>query len=197
MNQPQKARSSHSAAITQSRVILAYYSEPAPQDSDNGADRKAKTEQKSPNKSSSDLSTSDERESQNGDKDTAPSYTAPRLPYQQLAMAIANAVDVPNAAVDDASEVRRELVDSLAFSSAGPAGRLGLVAPPSQIAGRVTSRPGLQDGPATGLGFASRDRNIFLVQANRLTGASGRCHDLAAAGFFGGSRAGCERTLRR
>lgn len=121
-------------------------------------------------------------------------YTAPGLPYQQLAVAVTAAVVN---VVEEASELGRELSESIAMSDMGTIGRLGLTAPPTQFAGRVTGRPGLQDGPATGLGFAQPDRNLFVPQLNALSGATGRCRDLAAAGFYGGSPAACEQSFRR
>ncbi len=98
---------------------------------------------------------------------------------------------------DEEDDIGRELSESIAFSNAGSIGRLGLTATPTRLAGRVTSRPGLQEGPATGLGFASMDRNIFTSQINRLSGANGRCQDLARAGFFSSNRATCEQSFRR
>jgi len=124
-----------------------------------------------------------------------PTYTSPGLPYQQLAVAVA-AVAMGVVPENDDS-LGREFSESIAFSAAGSIGRLGLTAPPTRLAGRVTSRPGLQDGPATGLGFTSMDRNIFTLQVNRLSGATGRCQDLARAGFFGGSQTNCEQSFRR
>ncbi len=139
----------------------------------------------------------DARKVDEGDESPAekkPAYTSPGLPYQQLAVAVA--VAAVGAVADDEAKLGRAFSESVAFSDAGSIGRLGLTAPPTRLAGRVTSRPGLQEGPATGLGFAALDRNIFTPQINRLSGATGRCQDLARAGFFGGSRAGCEQSFR-
>ena len=75
-------------------------------------------------------------------------------------------------------------------------GRPGLTAPRASVGGGLVGRPGLQDGPATLLGFAAM-QNIFTPQMNLLSGPMGRCHDLSMAGFFGGSRAVCEANFVR
>lgn len=137
---------------------------------------------------------SGDRSAEQTDEAAKSGYTSPGLAYQQLAIAVTAAVV---SLVDEANEVGRELSESILLSDMGTIGRLGLTAPPTQFAGRVTGRPGLQDGPATGLGFAPPDRNLFAPQFNPLSGANGRCRDLAAAGFYGGSRSACEQSFRK
>jgi len=121
-------------------------------------------------------------------------YTMPGLAYRQLAVAVAAAVTTTT---EPSDELGKELSESVAMSDMGTIGRIGLTAPPTRLAGRVTSRPGLQDGPATGLGFSAPDRNIFAPQLNPLSGSGGRCGELAGAGFFSGSRGACEQSFRR
>lgn len=82
-----------------------------------------------------------------------------------------------------------------AESSMGIVGRPGLTAPAGSVrpgVGRpLMGRPGLQQGPASLLGFAAMG-NIFTPQMNLLSGPMGRCRDLSMAGFFNHSRAQCE-----
>lgn len=118
-------------------------------------------------------------------------YTTPSEPYRQILFAvIASSVGLveKQASAKDAAE-------STVATVSGRIGRLGLTAPPTRLAGRVTSRPGLQDGPATGLGFAPAGRNVFTPQFNPLSGPSGRCQELARAGFFNGSIADCRQSI--
>ena len=77
------------------------------------------------------------------------------------------------------------------------AGRAGLSAPPPAFANVVVSRPGLQEGAATGLNFASSVNNLFTPRFNPLSGPTGRCHELAGAGFFQGRRSVCEQHFQR
>ncbi|HRX87066.1 MAG TPA: hypothetical protein P5572_18735 [Phycisphaerae bacterium] len=86
---------------------------------------------------------------------------------------------------------------ALVSSNAGVIGRAGLTGTSATFGAVAVSRPGLQEGPATGLGFASPGRNLFVRQVNPLSGPNGRCRDLARAGFFGGDHAACERAGRR
>lgn len=171
------------------RMLLARFQDPPATESDT---------QDPPKESSDGEETSESKSGERSDERSSATaksgYTAPGLAYQQLAIAVTAAVV---SLVDDASDVGRELSESILLSDMGTIGRLGLTAPPTQFAGRVTGRPGLQDGPATGLGFAPPDRNLFAPQFNPLSGANGRCRDLAAAGFYGGSRSACEQSFRR
>lgn len=75
-------------------------------------------------------------------------------------------------------------------------GRGGLTAPQNVAVSAVVGRPGLIQGAATGLSFASRVNNIFTPRVNRLTGPGGRCGDLVSAGFFPGTSA-CQQRFRR
>ena len=68
----------------------------------------------------------------------------------------------------------------------------GLAAPQPTAQGVVLSLPGLQEGPAAGLGFAA-PFNVLTPQVNPLSGSMGRCLDLAGAGFFARDPTACER----
>lgn len=131
----------------------------------------------------------------NETKASRPAYTAPRLPFQQLAVAVT--ASVLTSVSEDDTEIGSELAESVAFSSSGPIGRLGLTAPPTQLAGRITSRRGLQEGPATGLVLTGRLGNIFTLGSNRAGGPNGRCRELARSGFFGGDQRACVQSLHR
>lgn len=122
-------------------------------------------------------------------------YTAPRLPFQQLAVAVT--ASVLNSVAEDDSEMGSELAESVAFSSSGPIGRLGLTTAPTQLAGRITSRRGLQEGPATGLVLTGQAHNIFTPLPNLASGPNGRCSELARSGFFGGNERTCVQSLHR
>ncbi len=124
----------------------------------------------------------------------AVSYTEPRPQFQPGSL---RAFGTLGNLVPAAGNAGKELSESVAFSSQGVIGRSGLTAPPTMLTGAVIGRPGLQRGPATGLGFASPSANIFVRQFNPLSGPNGRCHELARAGFFGGSAAACTAQLRR
>jgi len=78
-----------------------------------------------------------------------------------------------------------------ASESASIPSRQGVATSRATVSGVIVSRPGLQEGLARGLGFASPN-NIFTRQSNPLSGPAGRCQDLANAGFFSGNRATCE-----
>lgn len=76
-------------------------------------------------------------------------------------------------------------------------GRPGLTAPQTTAMVTINGRPGLVEGTATGLSFASRFNTIFSARLNPLSGATGRCRDLARANFFNGSTAACEQHFSR
>jgi len=87
--------------------------------------------------------------------------------------------------------------DALVSGAGGIVGRAGVTGQTATLGATLVSRPGLLEGPATGLSFASPDRNIFVRQTNPLSGPNGACAELSRAGFFGGNRGACERTRRR
>ncbi|MCH7813209.1 MAG: hypothetical protein IID40_04220 [Planctomycetes bacterium] len=120
-------------------------------------------------------------------------YTAPRLGFRGLSAVAAGLVI---GLTPETLGAGREISESVAFSASGTIGRLGLTAPPATVGRAVVGRPGLQEGRAATLGFASSVNNIFQPRANPLSGSGGRCNDLAKAGFFGGSRATCEAHFR-
>ncbi|MCP4251501.1 MAG: hypothetical protein GY778_31070 [bacterium] len=120
-------------------------------------------------------------------------YTAPRLGFRGMS---AIAAGLAIGLTPETLGAGREISESVAFSASGTIGRLGLTAPPTTVGRAVVGRPGLQEGRAATLGFASSVNNIFRPRANPLSGSSGRCNDLVKAGFFGGSRAACEANFR-
>lgn len=119
---------------------------------------------------------------------TVPSQWAQRLPFFMMPL-VFGAVAVPTS-VKEASESSLTVLPPLA-------GRAGLSAPPPAFASVVVSRPGLQEGAATGLNFASAVNNLFTPRFNPLSGPTGRCHELAGAGFFRGRRSVCEQHFQR
>jgi len=121
-------------------------------------------------------------------------YTAPGIPFRGLDLAISSAA---LGATADTLGAGKEASESIALSSDGVLGQTGLTAPPTMVADAVVGRPGLQRGPATGLGFASPVNNIFTPRVNPASGPNGRCAELARAGFFNGDRTACERHFRR
>ncbi|MCH7704720.1 MAG: hypothetical protein IIB61_06380 [Planctomycetes bacterium] len=138
----------------------------------------------------------DEPETEQNKKTPAPlGYTAPGEAIRQaalLAMAIPKS-DADTTLADDGGG--KELAESLLGTSTTRAtpsvfGSPGLTAPQPTVAGAVVSRPGLQEGPASGIGFAS-PFNILTPQVNPLSGPMGRCNDLVRAGFFGGNNDTC------
>ncbi len=127
-------------------------------------------------------------------------YTAPGAAIRQATLL---AMAIPKSEADTALAVAgggKELAESMLGTSTAAAtpsvfGRPGLTAPQPTVAGAVVSRPGLQEGPASGIGFAS-PFNILTPQVNPLSGPMGRCNDLVRAGFFGGNNANCVRHFR-
>ena len=118
-------------------------------------------------------------------------YTAPGAAYQQLSIAAVSSIV---GVVPTSNNAGKEASESLVFSGQGTAGRLGVITTATTTDGGIAGRDGLQDGP--GIGPASSN-NIFNAQVNRLSGPTGRCGELAGAGFFGGSRPQCEVSFRR
>ncbi len=122
-----------------------------------------------------------------------PPYTVPGPRYRQLAVL---AVGVAAFGINDGTGSGKEAGESqISGSSISVVGRPGLSAAPPRVNSAIVGRPGLQQGFAAGLGPAG-DRNIFTIRANPLSGPNGRCQDLVNAGFFSGSRAGCETHFR-
>lgn len=120
-------------------------------------------------------------------------YTAPGLPYQQIGLlrGIAALAATPEA-LGEGSEFSQALVTT----TEGAAGLAGLTAPATMtVQSLIVGRPGLQEGQATGLSFASRDANIFKARANPLSGPHGVCRELIAAGFSK-DHATCARKFR-
>ncbi len=121
-------------------------------------------------------------------------YTAPGVAIQQISLL---ALGTPSSSTTaDLAGAGREASQSSVTSGAGVLGRPGLSAPQPSVVGAVVSRPGLQAGPASGLGFAGRS-NILTPQLNRLSGPTGRCGELASAGFFGRNQAACVQHFHR
>ncbi|NOS99630.1 MAG: hypothetical protein HOP29_03295 [Phycisphaerales bacterium] len=121
-------------------------------------------------------------------------YTAPGSRVQQLTLI---ALTVSAFGTSDVGGAGREVAESsmMGFEPAA-GGRPGLTAPTTTRSAIAGGRPGLQQGFASGLGFASPDRNIFTPIQNPLSGPTGRCGELATAGFFA-DRAACEIQFRR
>ena len=127
------------------------------------------------------------------EEQVGPPYTVPGPRFRQLAVL---AVGVAAFGISDGTGSGKEAAESqISGSSISVVGRPGLSAPPPRVNSAIVGRPGLQQGFAAGLGPA-RDRNIFTVRMNALSGPNGRCQDLVNAGFFSGSRAGCETHFR-
>lgn len=126
---------------------------------------------------------------------TRKTYTVPGTQAQQLAALALGITALGTGA--DVSGAGREVAESGIGVGQAALGRPGLTAPQPRVASAVVGRPGLQQGFAAGLGFASSDRNIFTARMNPLSGPNGRCQDLASTGFFGGSRSACESHFRR
>lgn len=166
-----------------SRIILAADFGDVQQDQTTQPVKKSSTDEK--NKQNEE---SDEKQRESEEIQGARQYTEPgERVRQQTLLATGNATT--NTASDsNVPGTGREASEALAS-----VGRPGLTAPqpgggPSLA---ITSRPGLQEGPATGLGIVS-PFNILTPQMNLLSGTMGRCNDLVMAGFFGGSIANCE-----
>jgi hypothetical protein len=117
-------------------------------------------------------------------------YTAPGTQVQRMTLL---ALGISAFGTADASGQGKEVSESMMMlASSGQApGRLGLTGT-SSITDVAGVRLGLQQGFATGIGLADRDRNIFTARANPLSGSTGRCQDLISAGFFNRDRAACE-----
>lgn len=124
---------------------------------------------------------------------TAPTYTAPGPMYQMMTL-VGPTMYGSTAQLVGAG---KEVSEMVSMSAASAIGRPGLAAPPPTFASAVIGRPGIQRGPATGLGFASPVNNIFQARLNPMSGPSGRCGDLARAGFFGGSTAACQQHFQQ
>jgi hypothetical protein len=75
-------------------------------------------------------------------------------------------------------------------------GAPGLAPPTAGVTNAVSSRPGLQQGPAAGLGSIGMF-NVLSPQINPLSGPTGRCQDLVNAGFFSRDVAACQRHFSR
>ena len=121
-------------------------------------------------------------------------YTAPSAEIRNavlLAIALATRDSMPELVGGG-----KELAESMLSPGTSVVGQPGLAAPQPSISTAVVTRPGLQEGPATGIGFAS-PFNILTPQVNLLSGPMGRCTDLAIAGFFGRSVSTCELSFRR
>ncbi len=116
-------------------------------------------------------------------------YTAPGTQVQRMTLIV---LGLSAFGTTDEDESGKELAQSMvSVTSATPfSGRLGLTGT-SAITDVTGVRLGLQQGVATGIGFANPDRNIFTARANPLTGATGRCQDLVNAGFFNRDAAAC------
>lgn len=166
-----------------SRIILAADFGDVQQDKATQPDKKSSTDEKN----------KQDEESYKKQRDSeeilaARQYTEPgERVRQQTLLASGNAT---NDTVSDSNlpGTGREASEALAA-----VGRPGLTAPQPGVglSLAISSRPGLQEGPAAGLGFAS-PFNILTPQMNLLSGTMGRCNDLVMAGFFGGSIANCE-----
>jgi hypothetical protein len=122
-----------------------------------------------------------------------PRYTAPGLLVQQATL-LAVGVTTTRSTTAELSQVGKEA--SEARGSLPALGRAGITTAQPIAGGVVASRPGLQQGSAAGLGAASRF-NIFSLQRNPLSGSTGRCQELASAGFFGRDSNACVRHFTR
>ncbi len=124
---------------------------------------------------------------------TAPTYTAPGPMYQMISMAGTTVYG----SMPQLTGAGKEISESVSLASASVIGRPGLATSPPTFAGAIIGRPGIQRGPATGLGFGSPTNNIFQARFNPMSGSTGRCGDLARAGFFGGSTTACQQHFQQ
>lgn len=125
---------------------------------------------------------------------TAPAYSAPQFALVPF-IAVTGQFGRFNALAD--ANVARVGAEALVTGAGGVTGRAGLTGPSATIGATLVSRPGLQEGPGTGLGFASPGRNVFTRQANPLSGPAGGCAQLNRAGFLGNNNSPCQRVRRR
>ncbi len=110
-------------------------------------------------------------------------YTSPGTPYQQMNVAVAA---VAIAATPAGMGAGRDAAEATALSAGiGVSGRTGLTAPQTMAVNAVVGAPSLQQGRATGLGYASRLGTIFTPQRNPMSGSNGFNAQLRNAGFPG------------
>lgn len=110
-------------------------------------------------------------------------YTRPGTRFQQMDVAVA-AVAV--AATPSGMGAGRDAAEATALSAgAGVSGRTGLTAPQTMGINAVVGIPSLQEGPARGIGYASRIGTIFTPQRNPMSGPNGFNAQLRNAGFPG------------
>ena len=190
LHQPEQAVTPHPP---EPRVILTVYSQDPPLKPSPGAPTgdSPKTE-----KSSADDDALKDKPVQADAAAQVKGYTAPGESVRRIVLA-----DTADKLLEDAqSPLRgagRELSESVSISvgmatSDSLTGLSGLGAPQPVVATTVLSLPGLQQGPAAGLGFSS-SFNVLTPQINPLSGPTGRCHDLVNVGFFSNDQAACER----
>lgn len=196
-------------------ILAAYHSQDTPQarpDTD-PPKQKTPTPKAKPGTLPSKTEAESTQDKQDGEIAASTGYTGPsaatRIAAIFAAIALASIEDNGNGAggVADGSDGSRELAESMSV-----VGRPGLTAPQPNGGGRtgtlrggaefgpgvadgVGGRPGLQEGPAAGIGFASQF-NILTPQVSPLSGPMGRCNELVRAGFFRGSEANCLRHFR-
>ncbi len=120
-------------------------------------------------------------------------YTAPSVQIQQITLL---ALGIASLGTTGQESVAQQASQSA--TTGGIVGRPELTAPPqARFSRAVVGKPGLQQGRASGLGFANPNRNIFTVRRNPLSGDNGGCAALTSAGFFNGNRTACENHFRR
>lgn len=168
---------------TESRVLLAVYLPHQDQDNKKSKTRKPQEDDNDKAKAAVEITPKKTRR-----------YTAPGAAVRQAALA-ALALTTSNTSQTTMDSGGRELSEAMSAGSGSAnagnvLGATGLAAPVATVAGVVVSRPGLQEGAASGLGFVS-SFNILTPQLNPLSGTMGRCQDLINAGFFGGSESTC------
>lgn len=161
------------------RVILAAYVPDILQ-------TQARNAQSSRSEESADKSAEDESRKR---KNT---YTEPGPSTRQVALAAAS-TDAKEfqPVLSGAGRELSEVESNDTIPAGGVVGFSGLTAPQPVARGVVLSLPGLQQGPAAGLGFALPS-NVLTPQINLLSGSMGRCQDLARAGFFARDVMACE-----
>lgn len=190
-------------------ILAAYHSQDTPQarpDTD-PPKRKTPTPKAKPGTLPSKTEAESTQDKQDGEIAASTGYTSPsaatRIAAIFAAIALASIEDNGNGSegVADGSDGSRELAESMSV-----VGRPGLTAPQPNgrpgarelgpgVADGVGGRPGLSEGPAAGIGFASQF-NILTPQVSPLSGPMGRCNELVRAGFFRGSEATCLRHFR-
>ena len=124
-------------------------------------------------------------------------YTAPGAHVRGMSfLTVATASTAVGATLGGGKEAAESRVSPTALNSTGPVtGIASLGAPQPRTVNAIVGQPGLQQGPAIGLGLVG-PHNLFIRQINLLSGPGGRCGELVTAGFFANVSA-CQAQFKR